>query len=553
MKLSDARLQYKLFVLVGLFVLGLSLFAGVAGWAISQVRVNGPMYKNIVQGKDLIADILPPPEYIIESYLVVLQMNGERSPQALDTFIQRLAQLQTDYEARHEHWQKDLDDDLMKRTLVVDSYDPAIAFFQLAHEQFIPALKRGDFDAANQLAFGEMRRAYEHHRQAIDKVVELAVARNLEDEKAAARINTSSTITLISIGLGVLLMVTVVSLIIARSMVVPLARLLASMQAMAKGQGDLTVRMNLDRKDEVGLLGKAFDDFVGFMNQVLREVRNASQNVASAASQIAGTTESMSRILADQSAQIKQIHAATQDVAQSVHSVARSSSDASQASTQASDLADEGGKVISRTITGMQSIRQTVEQSAKAVSDLSQRSQDIGRIADIINDIADQTNLLALNAAIEAARAGDQGRGFAVVADEVRKLSDRTSKATQEITGSISAIQKDTRDAIDRMQGGQVHVDEGVSLASEAGDNLHKIVDHQKQVMQMVHGIASAAEQQAAAGEELGRTIESIASFAQQTDQSAKQVAGATSQLSKDADGLRRIVERFKLQETSPR
>jgi methyl-accepting chemotaxis protein len=231
----------------------------------------------------------------------------------------------------------------------------------------------------------------------------------------------------------------------------------------------------------------------------------------------------------------------------SVIEVAKKSSQASEQATKAGQQATEGGSVVEQTVVGMQAINEAVSAGAVSVTELGKRGEQIGEIIKVINDIADQTNLLALNAAIEAARAGEHGRGFAVVADEVRKLAERTTKATEEVAGSIRAIQDETRTAVERMTTGTQQVEVGVEKANAAGITLKGIVASANDVASMIQSIAAASEQQSSASEQISRSLESISSVTREATAGASQAAQASTELSSKAEQLRSMVARFKL------
>ncbi|MBY0262797.1 MAG: methyl-accepting chemotaxis protein [Phycisphaerales bacterium] len=299
-------------------------------------------------------------------------------------------------------------------------------------------------------------------------------------------------------------------LLLRRLLSRPIAGLVAMIRDVAEGEGDLTKRLDLKRTDEIGQLAGWFDTFMGKLQDIIREVSVSTREVAAASTEIAASSEQMSA---------------------SVGEVARQAAMASQAAGESGRIATEGGQVVSSTIKGMQRIDEAVSQSAQSVQALGERGRQIGNVVATIREIADQTNLLALNAAIEAARAGEHGRGFAVVADEVRKLAERTTKATEEIGGSIGAIQHETTTAVEKMARGTTEVREGVASATCAEESLGKIVMGAKDVASMIQGI-SAASEQAGAG--------------------VSQAASAAQQLSAKAETLQAMVGRFKVERTEP-
>lgn len=357
----------------------------------------------------------------------------------------------------------------------------------------------------------------------------------------------SSAITFLIISVSFAAAIIGLCLFIARSITNPMNKIITHLTDIAQGEGDLTKRIDADRKDEIGEIGKLVNKFIEKVHDVVLSVDRAAVNVASAANEISTTAKEMTVTTNNQTRQVQEINAAVEEMSSNVLRTAQQAADAADSADQSGKTAQQGGEVVGQTIDGMHSISESVSASSAAVSQLGRRGEQIGEVIVVINEIADQTNLLALNAAIEAARAGEHGRGFAVVADEVRKLADRTTKATQEVSESIQLIQQETADAVDRMNAGTEQVSTGVDQATRAGQSLNEIVTGSQHVAKMIREIAALTERQSETSEQIGTGIQQIAAASSEAADGANQSATAVSKLSSKAEELQALVSQFKL------
>lgn len=212
----------------------------------------------------------------------------------------------------------------------------------------------------------------------------------------------------------------------------------------------------------------------------------------------------------------------------SLQRVAESSATVSESSIDVLRRAEEGNQMIKQTIQQMNTIGGSVQKSSSVIQDLAESSKEIGEIVEVISTIANQTNLLSLNAAIEAARAGEHGKGFAVVADEVRKLADQSQQSSEQIAALIHAIQEKTNDAVDRMKTGFKEVEQGVTIADQAGEAFGHILQSIQIVNEQLQESSAATEEVAAAVEQLTASSEQLVHIATNVTASTQSVAAAS-------------------------
>lgn len=312
--------------------------------------------------------------------------------------------------------------------------------------------------------------------------------------------------------------------------------------------GELNVKLpDINSKDEVASLGAAMKDMVGNLKEIVADVEIAAGKVTGAGDAIQERSEKMSGGIQAQANKAAQIATASEEMTRTIAEIARNTALISETTVKAASTAENGKKIVERSIQEVGDIADMVTGIAKNIESLGERSKEIGNIVGVINDIADQTNLLALNAAIEAARAGEQGRGFEVVADEVRSLSERTAKATLQINEMIKAIQADVSFAVSSMKDGTTKVGQGVAFSSEAGRALGNIVESVKNLHGMVNQIVVAANQLTSAAEQISSDIGEVAEVSKGASTGASDINQSAGTLTKLSKTLQLALSRFKL------
>ena len=512
-------LRRRFVILLGIFVLGFAVFGFWAFRTLNELQVNGPLFQRIAKNKDLVADILPPPAYIIESYLTALQISNAPDTQSREQLAKTLAQLRKDYQDAHAKWQASSIGPGLEELLLKQADRPAQVFYSVVFDRLIPALQKQDRVATTQ-ALQDAETAYASHRLAIDGAVALA-NRMVQQEQADAE----SRIQFASSLLGAILLVSLaaslgVALLIIGSIVRPLSQAVQVAQTFASG--DLTAHIQVSGEHEFAQLLRALADMQAKLALLVANVRVGSESVDLAASEISQGNTDLSVRTEDQASALQSTAGSMEQLSAQVRQNADNAHTANQLAINAAAVAVQGGAVVNEVVETMKGI--------------NQQSQKIAEIIGVIDGIAFQTNILALNAAVEAARAGEQGRGFAVVASEVRSLAGRSADAAREIKVLISAsVERVTR---------------GATLVDQAGSTMQEVVQAIQRVSGIVGDITVASREQSIGVSQVGDAVTQMDQVTQQNAALVEQMAAAAISLSSQANALVASVSVFTLPTT---
>ncbi|MCD9024538.1 methyl-accepting chemotaxis protein [Cohnella silvisoli] len=368
-------------------------------------------------------------------------------------------------------------------------------------------------------------------RDILNKLVENNLAEAVKSRDDGSKLyNSSRNVTIIILVAAVILSI-LFGYFISQVIAKPLSRVVALVSKVA--DGDLRETVNIQTKDEIGLLGKAIDTMVLNLRQIVGNILSNSQSLAAASQQISASSEEIASGNANQADAAQTISELFKELSSAIHSVAQNTELASELSDSTMQVAKDGGEVIRSSMDSMNAV------SGK-MSRLEDDSQKIGDIIEVIEDIADQTNLLALNAAIEAARAGEQGRGFAVVADEVRKLAERSSEATKQITGIIKGMQENTKQSVSAVQ-------ESAAFSQKTGEAFKHIASMVNDAGHKVTEIAAASEEQAAQASTVQEAVENISAATEEAAAASQETAATAQSLAVLAEDLQRAVSIFRI------
>ena len=327
----------------------------------------------------------------------------------------------------------------------------------------------------------------------------------------------------------------------------PLQVLTRVMEDISLGEGDLTRRLQVQSRDEIGQLATAFNRFVERIHHSIREVSSAALGVNEGARRVLDASNSSLSNFDDQSTRTNSVAAAINQLGAAAQEIAHNASDASQQASSARQQAEDGRQVVQRTIEVMNELSGKISASCANIEVLNDKTVNIGQILEVIKGISQQTNLLALNAAIEAARAGEAGRGFAVVADEVRSLAGRTQTSALEIQQMIEELQVGARDSVTTMTESQQHSEESVTIANLAGTRLSSVTQRIGEIDNVNQSVAAATEEQTAVVEALNVDITQINTLNQQGVENLQATLRACTELEQQAARLNQLVGSFRI------
>ncbi len=351
----------------------------------------------------------------------------------------------------------------------------------------------------------------------------------------------STIMTLLQIAI-----IAILAMFLIKHALAPLNTLSKAMEDLANGNGDLTQRIEVNSKDEIGILATHVNGFVEKLQSIVKDIATSSSELDSQSKVSTKVARQTNDGLTIQLNEISQIATAVHEMSATAQEVANNAQMTADSAVSSTENCEQGKLVIMRNQESITNLANQVDNASGIIQELDKNAQDINTILSTIRDIAEQTNLLALNAAIEAARAGEQGRGFAVVADEVRVLSQRTHSSTDEIRNMIETLQRNTENAVQSMDESKSFAQSSVDDANNATHALEEIAISITQISDMAIQISSAAAEQRTVTDEVSKNIQSANDVSDQMSHQADNSQKLSEELRSIAKQLNNQVHLFK-------
>jgi methyl-accepting chemotaxis protein len=567
---------------------------GLQYTALERLKVNGPIYEQIVYGKDLIADILPPPLFVVESYMLSHEAND--FPDLIDANLAKIATLKAAYDDRRAYWQTTRLPQALKDELNNEVLAKGDVFWSVMENDVIPALNTKTAGAATESII-ELKTAFHDHQDAVEKLVANSDAFLKGEERNAASEIGAWTASAAAAALASFLLLLAGLYFFRRRAVLPIDGMKRYMSGLANGDYSEDVPY-ADRSDEIGQMAQAVvvfrtnslerrdsqrreveareaevarerqlaseraeeeaerDDVIRSLTQALDELSRGNLSFridtrfSSAYEQLRATFNSSVDTLA---CSIDAVSGATSTLRHSSHDIAQAMNSLSQRTEQQAATIEQTSAALTEITSAVGSSSSQSQEASRMMSETSRAavqcaglmrdaidamqriegsSGQIGQIINVIDEIAFQTNLLALNAGVEAARAGEAGKGFAVVAQEVRELASRSANAAKEIKKLVTASSE--------------QVGAGVALVNRTGEALTDIEAKVQQVGQLIEAVVTSSSEQSSAIGEINSSVHALDEVTQRNSSMATETNAACRGLGEQVQTLEEIVLRFR-------
>ena len=480
----------------------------------------------------------------VDSYVLTLQLVGSASQRDLNNEDRKLY---ASYEERLKHELENY------RSTIFDKEDRAsFDTFEQLHQQYAQVLanvielyQNKQFAQAHAMVTDQLAPAWMAGRKQLNALIDANRIKAAEaTDTIAHSVMTAKASMLISLVIAVLA-AALCGYLLLQAIMSPMKRIVSILEVMRSG--DLSSRLNLERKDEFGAVETGFNDMMTELTSLVSQAQRSSVQVTTSVTEIAATSKQQQATATETAATTTEIGATSREIAATSRDLVRTMTEVTSAADQASILAGSGQQGLARMEETMHQVMGAADLVNAKLAILNEKAGNINQVVVTIVKVADQTNLLSLNAAIEAEKAGEYGRGFAVVATEVRRLADQTAVATYDIEQMVREIQSAVSAGVMGMDKFSEEVRRGMFEVTQVGEQLSQIIHQVQALAPRVLMVNEGMQAQATGAEQINLALVQLGDASSQTVESLRQASFAIDELSQVAVGLRSGVSRFKV------
>ncbi|HTU23671.1 MAG TPA: methyl-accepting chemotaxis protein [Gemmataceae bacterium] len=547
LRFLDVTIRTKLYGLLLYSVLSLAAVLGLSLWVLHEYRVNGPVYQQLIRRTAALGDLEPAAFDMTEAYLILLELSTTTKPADVEKLTKQFAQLEEHFRDREAFWQENLFEGPTRRALTQEVLPEAHAFYRAVKQEFLPLVNKADQKQLANVLAEKIKPLYLNQHQILSQAVK-SVKKTTQEEERGARERTGFWLTtMIVISIASVVVTTLAGWVLARSILHPTFSLIDRVQGMAGGASDLTARVPVESRDELGLLAEGMNATIAKIQTIVQRVREASVQLLSTAAEIAAaarqqetTVHTLGSSTAEIAASVRQITATSKELSTTMN-------EGSERASRAAALADAGQSRLEEMESAMHQLVTATASVSGKLGVIREKADGINLVVTTITKVADQTNLLSINAAIEAEKAGEYGRGFLVVAREIRRLADQTAVATLDIDNMVRHMQEAVSAGVMQMDKFSEEVRSGVARIAEISGQIGQIIEEVHALSDRFRLVSEGVRNQALGAGQINDAMTQVTSVTQQTRASIDEFKRATEHLRSSVESINQEVSQFKV------
>ena len=547
-RLRDVSLRVKLNALLIGYTVTVLLALGLTGFLLDKYRVGGPVYQEVIERKALVDQMTPPPLLIGRVYLMLHEVENATSADEHRTAEARYREYEAEYYKKREEWlaKKNIDP-AAYRTLETTAHLPALEVFRIANDDFLPKMRDDKTRKEGVVILRDkITPAYREHVKAMrEAAVAVEASTKAAEAEIASSIKLWSTVTVL-LGVVAVIAFGLIGGYLISSVVRSANALNKKVRQMASGAGDLTARLEVDGKDEMGQLAEGINAVIAKIHGIVAKARESSLQLLSIASQIAATARNQEQTVNNLSASTTEVAASVRQVSATSKDLSGTMNEVSQTASHAADLATRGRDNTTKMATEMKQLVESTASVSTKLGMIREKADSINAVVTTITKVADQTNLLSINAAIEAEKAGEYGRGFLVVAREIRRLADQTAVATLDIETMVGQMQDAVSAGVMQMDKFADEVRSGVAQVAKINQMTWEIINEVQSLSGRFQLVNEGMRNQTTGAQQINDAMTQIADATHRSAQSIKEFEKTAAHLRSSVEGLNEEIAQFK-------
>jgi len=538
-------IKARLYSMVAASAVGLALVLGLTGWILYQYRVNGPVYEHLKLRMNVLSEIEPATFQLTDPYFVLQEMNAAIDPGEIKKLEDKFTALEDHYKKRQKDWERDLFEGPVKENLTTKVFPAGNEFFRLAHAEFFLAVEKADRKQAQQVFTERILPSFQAHQKAANDTLKVGKEMTARDEEETAKGIYFWLATMIVVSVASIMVSAFSGWYLARSIARPTAALLQRVEEMASGASDLTARVSVTSRDEVGRLAEGINAMIGKIQVIVKQVREASVQLLSTTAEIAATARQQDSTMQSQCSSTTEIAASVREISATSKELSSTMEEVNQRSANAAKLASGGRQRLSEMEEAMQQLVTATSSVSSKLGVIREKADGINVVVTTITKVADQTNLLSINAAIEAEKAGEYGRGFLVVAREIRRLADQTAVATLDIENMVRLMQDAVSAGVMQMDKFSEEVRTDVARIADINRQTGQIIEEVQGLSSRFHLVNEGVRNQAVGAQQINEAMVQVTTGTQQTRTSLEEFNQAAAHLRRSVEALNQEIARF--------